>query len=154
MPTWQQICTNLSTGKSGGVDAVNNPLLLLLFILSAASKRKPNCFDFSDCEAKLRDAQERFGPDPSSSPHMAFWHLQSDGCWRIKDASSIPLGNDTNRPNISTMRKRKVTGQVPVLLWRQLVNGPALRQELANLLLSKYFKGDERVKVAVYFWLT
>ena len=52
------------------------------------------------------------------------------------------------------MRKRKVTGQVPVLLWRQLVNGPALRQELANLLLSKYFKGDERVKVAVYFWLT
>lgn len=152
MLNWQQICENLNTGKSGGGDAVNKPLLLL-FILTAAAKGEANHFVFPRCEAALRDAQQRFGSDPESSPHMAFWHLQSDGCWQVEHAATIPLGKDQKRPNVSTMRELKVSGRVPDSLWKQLVQRPILRRELATFLLEKYFSDAERLKVAVYFWL-
>jgi predicted restriction endonuclease len=152
MASWQTICANLNTGKSGGSEAVNKPLLLL-FILSAVAKGAVNRFVFSECEATLRDAQERFGSDPTSSPHMAFWHLQSDGCWEVENASSIPLGKNINRPNISTLRRLKVAGRVPDSLWQQIARRPAVRRDLANCILFRYFKEPDRTKVAVFFWL-
>lgn len=151
MLNWPQVCGNLKTGKSGGGDAVNKPLLLL-FIIAAAAKGEENYFVFPTCEAALRDAQQRFGSDPESSPHMAFWHLQSDGCWQVERADTIPLGKDHKRPNISTMRKLKVSAKVPDSLWNQLVERPILRRELAAFLLQQYFTDTERVKVALYFW--
>jgi len=153
MAGWNRILAGLNTGKSGGGDAVNKPLLLL-FVLTAAARNRANRFVFPECEASLRDAQMRFGSDPSSSPHMAFWHLQSDGCWLVNEAATIPLGKDLKRPNISTMRKLKVCGEVPDSLWKQLVERPSLRRELATFLLLKYFKEPERLKVIVYFWLS
>lgn len=152
MTSWNRICASLKTGKSGGIDAVNKPLLLML-ILSAAARRLPNLFVYPDCEKMLRIAQRRFGADPSSSPHMAFWHLQADGCWEIENAAQIPLGKDLKRPTISTMRKLKICARVPDSLWQQIVKNPDLRENLANSILSCYFRPDERAKVAVYFML-
>lgn len=74
---------NLNVWKSDGQRAPHKPLLLL-YALGRYQQGKPRFMSYAEIESDVKQLIADFGPPRKSfHPEYPFWHLQSDGIWKI-----------------------------------------------------------------------
>jgi len=147
---WREALGSLHIWKDGSSRAVHKPLLSLLVIARAAA-RAENRFRFKELDAPLPSLLQEFGPPRKAHhPEYPFWHLQTDGFWKIDGATVLPKMKDGS-PSRGTLLQEDAAGRIPEDLWRALVSSPELRTELAQNLLHSFWPQSlhEAIKAAV-----
>ena len=122
-----------------GERAVHKPLLALLMLGRIANgQRTP--VNFAEIEPKLKELLSDFGrPSAVNTPHNPFWHLQSDGIWKLEGPAALlsrPMGAT---PNISELRDPNVQGNFAPQLFELLDQHPQLIHEIAQHLVEVNF---------------
>lgn len=135
---WHQLVTNLNTWKRGSERAVHKPLLVLM-LLARAQRGEPRQVTFEEIEQPLRRALEEFGPPRrSQKPENPFWHLQSDGFWKLEGAGDLPQGMRRS-PSAAALRRNRVSGAVPPELWAELSGHRHQIKTLAEAVLEQFW---------------
>jgi len=138
---WRRLVSSLRTHVRAGDRAVHKPLLTLL-VIAAAERGDPNSFRFADVEGPLAQLLREFGrPTKSVHPEYPFWHLGSDGYWKVANGEALPLRKAGSHPTPGTLRAHDATAHVPESLWTTLVQRPDVRDELAATLLDSFWPG-------------
>jgi putative restriction endonuclease len=136
---WRRSVAGLKTWQRGGKRAVHKPLLTLLLV-ARAEEGTESRLSFYELERPLEGLLRRFGPPTKSvHPEYPFWHLQSDGFWKIADAARLPLKKAGRSPARRTLRTYDAQGAVPDPMWRVLMESSELRRELADRILGDYW---------------
>jgi len=122
-----------------GERAVHKPLLALLMLGRIANgQRTP--VNFAEIEATLKELLSDFGrPSAVKTPHNPFWHLQSDGIWKLEGPAALlsrPMGAT---PNITELRAPNVHGNFAPELLKLLDQHPQLIHEIAHHLAEVNF---------------
>lgn len=122
-----------------GERAVHKPLLALLMLGRIANgQRTP--VNFAEIEPKLKELLSDFGrPSAVNTPHNPFWHLQSDGIWKLEGPAALlsrPMGAT---PNITELRDPNVHGNFAPELLELLDQHPQLIHEIAQHLVEVNF---------------
>ena len=152
---WETIIGHLRVDIDETGEAANKPLLLLL-IFSAAMAGRENDFPFNAVEPLMRQALQAFGRRSNSAPigtHLAFWHLETDGCWTVVNRALLPLGRNEKRPTLRSLREHNPSGKVPDALWRRLTDDASLAQSLFSQVLARFFNPEEHVEMRRFFGL-
>jgi putative restriction endonuclease len=136
---WRNALSELHTWKHGSQRAVHKPLLSLMLIARAATDGG-NEVHFTEIESRLEQLLREFGPSRKSyHPEYPFWHLQTDGFWRIRGGDDLPMRTGASNPTRRTFRSRDVVGCVPERLWQALTDNASLRLELADRVLNSFW---------------
>jgi len=122
-----------------GERAVHKPLLALLMLGRIANgQRAP--VSFAEIESKLKELLGDFGrPSAVNTPHNPFWHMQSDGIWKLEGPAALlsrPMGAT---PNITELRDPGVRGKFAPDLLELLDQNPQLIHEIAHHLVEVNF---------------
>ena len=122
-----------------GERAVHKPLLALLMLGRIANgQRAP--VSFAEIESKLKELLGDFGrPSAVNTPHNPFWHMQSDGIWKLEGPAALlsrPMGAT---PNITELRDPGVRGKFAPDLLELLAQNPQLIHEIAHHLVEVNF---------------
>lgn len=95
---------------------------------------------FGEVEGTLRQLLTEFGPSSApKTPHNPFWHLQTDGLWRLDGPSSLLNRAPAATPNLGELREPSVTAGFAPEVDAALRQDPALRAQLAHQLLDAHF---------------
>ena len=130
---------DLHTWKRRGQVAPHKPLLSLLLVARAGSGGSSQV-RFTEIESQLEHLLREFGPTRRAyHPEFPFWHLQTDGFWRVRGGSDLPRKKGGASPTRSALRKRDVIGYVPDRLWQALTDDSELRSDLAMRLLNSFW---------------
>ncbi len=125
--------------QRGDQRAPHKPLLILFELGRVARGGRANIY-YDDMEPELIRLLGEFGPSgATSSRHYPFWHLQSDGFWELngpKELLNRPMGAT---PNLGELRGRRVTGRLKPEIREALASDPALRNEVAQRIVSAHF---------------
>ncbi len=125
--------------QRGSQRAVHKPLLILL-ALARIAQGLPRTMHFGEVEDTLRQLLTEFGPSSApKTPHNPFWHLQTDGLWRLNGPSSLLNRAPAATPNLSELREPSVTAGFAPEVDAALRKDPALRAQLAHQLLDAHF---------------
>jgi putative restriction endonuclease len=136
---WRSALSDLHTWKCRGQRAVHKPLLSLMLIARAATDGG-NEVHFTEIESRLEQLLREFGPSRKSyHPEYPFWHLQTDGFWRIRGGDDLPMRTGASNPTRRTFRSRDVVGCVPEGLWKALADDASLRVDLTERLLDSFW---------------
>lgn len=144
---WAGLISGINKGKTvAGQTAIHKPLLTLLLLAraqSGGSRRVP----FHEIDAPLQALLVRFAPPAQRpDPTLPFWHLQHDGFWTIPGGDRLPPRRDRpDRPLRSAIAG--ATGEVPELLWKQLVGASALIPALADHVVSEHLDPSRREEI-------
>lgn len=148
MPTppaarWRQLLSDLHTWKRGSQRAVHKPLLTLMLI-ARAEAGLPAEVRFAEIEEQLARYLREFGPTRRSyHPEFPFWHLQTDGFWKVGNPSGLRRKTGGNSPSRSTLLKAGATAAVPNDLWKALQRDSRLREELTSRLLNDFWPASQ-----------
>jgi putative restriction endonuclease len=86
--------------QRGDRRAPHKPLLILLALGRLARGEKPQ-MEYSEIEGKLGSLLEEFGPSGSNaSRNYPFWHLATDGLWKLDGPAEILVRPTGATPNI------------------------------------------------------
>ena len=122
--------------QRGSQRAVHKPLLILL-ALARIAQGLPRTMHFAEVEGTLRQLLTEFGPSSApKTPHNPFWHLQTDGLWRLDGPSSLLNRAPAATPNLGELREPSVTAGFAPEVDAALRQDPALRAQLAHQLLD------------------
>ena len=125
--------------QRGGQRAVHKPLLVLLALARLERGEAPMA-EFSELEGKLKSLLEEFGPSGSeASRHHPFWHLKTDGLWRLEGPQTLVNRPAGATPNLSELRKEHVQGGFTDGIRQAFKNEPELIPEVANRILGDHF---------------
>ena len=125
--------------QRGEQRAVHKPLLILL-ALARIAQGLPRTMHFSDVEGPLRQLLTEFGPSSAAkTPHNPFWHLQTDGLWRLDGPASLLNRAPAATPNLGELREPDVSAGFAPEVDAALRRDPALRAQLAHQLLDAHF---------------
>jgi putative restriction endonuclease len=127
---------NLNTYRRGERRAPHKPLLLLVAL--ARLKQGQHEITFPEIEGALKPLLEAYAPPVAAKhqPELPYWHLQSDGLWRVTDAERLPrqAGGFPKMPAL-----RETVGGFPEDVARSLLGQPGLIEEIAQLILDEHF---------------
>ena len=152
MPTppatrWRQLLSDLHTWKRGSQRAVHKPLLTLMLI-SRAEAGLPAEVHFTEIEEELARHLREFGPIRCSyHPELPFWHLQTDGFWKLSNPSALQRRTGGNSPSRSTLLRADAIATVPNDLWNALKRDARLRSELATRLLNDFWPPSQHAAI-------
>jgi len=136
---WRDAISALGTWQRAGTRAVHKPLLTLLLIARAARGDGARVA-FEEIEPQLDGLLREFGPPRKSyHPEYPFWHLQSDGIWKVEAAESFALRKSGRSPSKKTLLNGRAIGSVPDAYWASIAKSPALRSELVSTVLNDYW---------------
>ncbi len=122
-----------------GERAVHKPLLALL-MLGRLANGQTSPVTFAEIEPKLKELLSDFGrPSAVNTPHNPFWHLQSDGIWKLDGPASLLSRPPGATPNISELRSPEVQGQFSPELLQLLHAQPKVIHEIAHHLVNINF---------------
>lgn len=143
---WEHALTSLKVGSSGGRPAVHKPTLVLMLV-ARAQAGKSNAVTFSEVASTLEEVIQEFGP-PTKKANAAlpFWHLQSDGFWRVAEREVI--AGTEGQLTRKGLTRADATGEVNTKAWTALTTKPELAKRVARRLLEKYWPAEVREKVA------
>lgn len=133
--------------QGAGQRAPHKPLLILLELGRLAAGGAPS-IEFSEAEPKLRALLEEFGPwRARQSPNLPFWHLQTDGLWRLEGPPAIlgrpPGASATARE----LRENHIRGAFPQALRDALKKDPSLLATVARRVVDSHFPDSIRGEV-------
>jgi len=133
--------------QRGDQRAVHKPLLVL-FALSRISSGGTATIDWNDAEPSLRDLLEEFGPAGSSKTrHNPFWHLQTDGLWKLEGPANILERPPGATPTIGELRDNHIRGGFPPPLQQALEHDPQLVGIIAQRIVEAHFPESIRSDV-------
>ena len=130
--------------QRGDKRAVHKPLLVL-FALSKVGAGGSGMIEWSDLEPRLKALLEDFGPAGSAaSRHYPFWHLKTDGLWRLTGPSSIIDRPAGATPTLGELRAHHVAGGFLPALRDALRKDPQLTAEIAQRIVAAHFPDSIR----------
>jgi putative restriction endonuclease len=122
---------------------VHKPLLTLMLI-SRAEAGLPAAVRYAEIEKELARHLREFGPTRRSyHPEFPFWHLQTDGFWKLSNPSALQRKTGGNSPSRATLLKAEATAAVPNDLWKTLERDTRLREELTSRLLNDFWPASQ-----------
>ncbi len=131
--------TSLRPWSRNGERAVHKPLLALL-LLGRIANGQSSPVTYDAIAPQMRTLLEDFGRLGSAkTAHNPFWHLQSDGIWKLEGPASLlarPMGAT---PNIGELRDPNVRGQFTPEVLSVLNSNPQLIHEIAHQLVEANF---------------
>lgn len=147
--TKKELCDRLASITVSRRDhrpALYKPLLLLV-LFGRVSAEGVQRIAFSEIESRLRFLIQRHSPEDSAeSVGQPWWHLPTDGLWRvigpqgdILRESETPRG-DLRVPSFEELRKQQ--GEFPPAIQDLLSRDPGAALSAIQLLLAQYF-GDQ-----------
>lgn len=137
----------LTVWKRGDQRAPHKPLLVLYALGRLAQGDR--WLRFSDIEDDLTELLIEFGPPRQSHhPEYPFWHLQSDGVWVVPEADVLEMRQSASNPPKSELRENEARGGFPDDIYEAFRDDPALRREIARLLLSSHFPSSLHEDIA------
>jgi len=129
----------LNVWKQGDERAPHKPLLLLME-LARIQRGDSSRVSFREIEKPLKQLLIDFGPQRQSyHPELPFWHLQSDGLWKVEAEGELLKRGETKSPRKTELIEKKASGEFPSEVEQTLRNNPALVQELSLSLLRGHF---------------
>lgn len=130
---------SLRVWQRGGRRAVHKPLLVLL-ALGRLARGEPRTAEFSELEGRLRRLLEEFGPSGAAkSTNYPFWHLRTDGVWRLEGPSSILDRPAKATPTLRELRRAHVAGGLAPEIVSALRRRPELIAVLARRIVEAHF---------------
>ncbi len=128
----------LNVWSRRGERAPHKPLLLLL-ALGQFSQGKES-LRFAEIEEQLTELLREFGPSRRAHrPEYPFWHLQSDGLWRVSSTTPLELREPTASPSGNQLRTAQAVGSLTEEVRVALRVTRSLLTEIAQRLLSAHF---------------
>jgi len=125
--------------QNGDRRAVHKPLLVLL-ALSRINESAPPTIDWNDAEPLLRQLLEEFGPDGSATTrHYPFWHLRTDGLWKLDGPSTILNRPAGATPTLAELRQNHVRGGFSDPIYAALKDDPELISIVAQRIVEAHF---------------
>ncbi|MEI7516690.1 MAG: HNH endonuclease [Betaproteobacteria bacterium] len=125
--------------QSGDRRAVHKPLLVLL-ALSRVNEATLQTMDWSEAEPLLKSLLEEFGPDGSANTrHYPFWHLQTDGIWRLDGPADIVNRPPGATPTLTELRQNHVRGGFATPIYNALKADPELIAIVAQRIVDAHF---------------
>jgi putative restriction endonuclease len=125
--------------SQNGERAVHKPLLALL-ALGRIANGNTSPMTFPEIEEKLKELLEDFGRKGSAkTAHNPFWHLQSDGIWKLEGPSELlnrPMGAT---PNKTELRQPNVQGHFTHQVLEILKTNPELVHDIAHRMVENHF---------------
>jgi putative restriction endonuclease len=147
---------------NGDRRAVHKPLLVLL-ALSRINASAQQTMDWNDAEPLLKELLEEFGPDGSATTrHYPFWHLRTDGLWKLDGPSTILNRPAGATPTLAELRQNHVRGGFADPVYAALKDDPELISIVAQRIVEAHFpetiRGDVLDTVGLsqieYFYAT
>jgi putative restriction endonuclease len=133
--------------QRGDRRAPHKPLLILMALGNLARGEKPRV-EFAEIEGKLGSLLEEFGPSGSNaSRNYPFWHLATDGLWKLEGPAEILARPTGATPNIGELRTNHVSGGFPPEIQTAFQNNSALAAEVARRVLDAHFPESIRQDV-------
>ena len=130
--------------QNGDRRAVHKPLLVLL-ALSRVNEVAAQSIDWNDAEPLLKRLLEEFGPDGSSNTrHYPFWHLQTDGLWRLDGPPEILKRPAGATPTLTELRNHHVRGGFTETIYTTLKSDPELIGIVAQRIVDAHFPDSIR----------
>ena len=122
-----------------GERAVHKPLLALLLLGRIANGQcTPVAFD--DIAPQMKILLEDFGRVGSAkTAHNPFWHMQSDGIWKLDGPTELLARRMGATPTIGELRNPDVRGQFTPEVLALLKSDPQLIHEIAHQLVEANF---------------
>jgi len=130
--------------QNGDRRAVHKPLLVLL-ALSRVNEVAAQSIYWNDAEPLLKRLLEEFGPDGSSNTrHYPFWHLQTDGLWRLDGPPEILNRPAGATPTLTELRNHHVRGGFTEAIYTTLKSDPELIGIVAQRIVDAHFPDSIR----------
>lgn len=133
---------DLNVWRRGDERAPHKPLLVL-YALGQLQAGADRLIPFDRLEGPLERLLEEFGPPRKSAhPELPFYHLQTDGVWKIDE--QVPLtrrrGSGGSKNFLRTeLRKWHVGGGFTQAIFDELKRRPEAARELAREILAAHF---------------
>lgn len=125
--------------QNGDRRAVHKPLLVLL-ALSRINELTPQTMDWNDAEPLLKELLEEFGPDGSANTrHYPFWHLRTDGLWKLDGPSNILNRPAGATPTLAELRQNHVRGGFADPIYAVLKTDSELISIVAQRIVEAHF---------------
>jgi len=125
--------------QNGDRRAVHKPLLVLL-ALSRVNEASLQTMDWSEAEPLLKTLLEEFGPDGSANTrHYPFWHLQTDGIWRLDGPADIVNRQPSATPTLTELRQNHVRGGFTTPIYNALKADAELISIVAQRIVDAHF---------------
>ncbi|MBW2703624.1 MAG: HNH endonuclease [Deltaproteobacteria bacterium] len=148
MDDWKTLIGNLHTWKRGKQRAVHKPLLTLL-LLARAQQGQSNQVSYEEVDGPMHQALVNFAPPRKKvQTFYPFWHLQTDGFWKVLNADQIP-----DSPTRGKLLHHHAIGMVPAKLWAQLGKHQHLIPELSQQLLDDFWPDTYHDDIRSFFGL-
>lgn len=95
---------------------------------------------YADICKPLKRHLRDFGPKRRAyHPEFPFWHLQTDGFWKLEDPESVPKKKSGRSISSKSLLESGAVGRVPETLWRAVSGDRALVWELSEVLLHEFW---------------
>ena len=129
---------DLTVWSRGDERAPHKPLLVLLAL--AELERGNRWVRFLDVDEHVTELLKEFGP-PRKSHHAEypFWRLQNDDVWTVLDAENLTRRSSNTDPLKSELKEHNNRAGFPDDVWAVLEDDPALRHQIARMLLDEHF---------------
>ncbi len=138
----------LNVWRRGDERAPHKPLLVL-YALGQLQAGADRLIQFDRLEEPLSRLLEEFGPPRKSvHPELPFYHLQSDGVWRIEEDVSLTRRKGSKNPLRSELRKFQIAGGFPQPLFEDLKRRPEAVRGIAREILSAHFPSSLHLSIA------
>lgn len=133
--------------QRGDQRAVHKPLLVLYALARVGAGDTEN-IDWNEAEPRLKSLLDEFGPNGSgNSRHHPFWHLQTDGLWRLEGPPDILSRPPSATPTLGELRANHVRGGFPPALRAALLRDPQLVATIAQRIVDAHFPESIRPDV-------
>ena len=140
-----ELFAGIAPAERGGRRAAHKPLLLL-WALGQLQQQGTITFCFSDAEKPVNALLAEWGPPWETTALYPFWHLQTDGLWRIDNPDELPRRKGKDRPTLQGMRSAKGGFERDVAA--ALTEDRALSAEVAHVLLDGHFEASLHAAIA------
>jgi putative restriction endonuclease len=125
--------------QNGDRRAVHKPLLVLL-ALSRINEFTSQTMDWNDAEPLLKELLEEFGPDGSANTrHYPFWHLRTDGLWKLDGPPNILNRPAGAMPTLAELRQNHVRGGFADPIYAVLKTDSELISIVAQRIVEAHF---------------
>jgi putative restriction endonuclease len=122
-----------------GQRAVHKPLLVLL-ALARLARGEPQMAEFAEIDKPLRNLLAEFGPSSAAKTrHYPFWHLRTDGLWKLDGPAFILNRPPGATPTLTELRQDHVSGGFDPKVVEALKRRPDLVGRLARRIVEAHF---------------
>lgn len=122
-----------------GERAPHKPLLLL-FALGRLQRGEPDRIAFSELYEPLSKLLIEYGPARKSThPEYPFWHLQTDGLWKVEASEPIRVHAARSNPTANELIRAGATGRFPSKVRARLLRAPSFIKQAAMHVMSAHF---------------